>query len=43
MLADLFTKLLQGALFREFRDVIMGYKTITALSIPYGNKERVEI
>ena len=43
MLADFFTKPLQGELFRKLRDFIMGYKPITTLSIPHGNKERVEI
>ena len=33
MLADFFTKPLQGALFRKFQDVISGYKPITTLSI----------
>ena len=31
MLADFFTKPLQGGLFYRFRDVIMGWKPITAL------------
>jgi hypothetical protein len=31
MLADFFTKPLQGALFRKFRDVLMGYEPITIL------------
>lgn len=31
MLADFFTKPLQGALFTKFRDVIMGYKPISTL------------
>ena len=46
MLADFFTKPLQGKLFRRFRDVIMGHKHISTLmsmdltkSTP---KERVE-
>ena len=30
MLANLFTKPVQGNLFRFFRDIIMGYKTIEA-------------
>ena len=41
ILADFFTKPLQGALFHKFRDVIMGYKHITSLSPPMS-KERVE-
>jgi hypothetical protein len=31
MLADFFTKPLQGALFRKFRDVIMGHQPISSL------------
>jgi hypothetical protein len=31
MLADFFTKPLQGALFRKFRDVVLGYKHISTL------------
>jgi Reverse transcriptase (RNA-dependent DNA polymerase) len=31
MLADFFTKPLQGVLFRKFRDVILGYKHISSL------------
>ena len=31
MLADFFTKPLQGSLFRKFRDVILGYKHIDTL------------
>ena len=31
MLADFFTKPLQGALFRKFRDVVLGYKHIDDL------------
>ena len=31
MLADFFTKPLQGAMFKKFRDVIMGYKPIWEL------------
>jgi hypothetical protein len=33
MLADFFTKPLQGALFRKFRDVILGYKHVDSLVI----------
>ena len=43
MLADFFTKHLQGELYRFFRDIIMGYKSTT--DIICGNpemKERVE-
>ena len=44
MLADFFTKPLQGHLFRKFRDVIMGYKPILSLKWRYFEiKERVEI
>ena len=32
MLADFYTKPLQGALFRKFRDVIMGFKAIETLN-----------
>lgn len=31
MVADLFTKPLQGNLFRKFRDIILGYKHISEL------------
>jgi hypothetical protein len=31
MVADFFTKPLQGNLFRKFRDVVLGYKHITSL------------
>ena len=31
MIADFFTKPLQGALFRKFRDIILGYKHISSL------------
>ena len=31
MIADFFTKPLQGNLFRKFRDVVMGYKHISSL------------
>ena len=31
MLADYFTKPLQGQMFRKFREVIMGYKSISTL------------
>ena len=44
MLADFFTKPLQGALFRKFRDVILGYKHINTLTEPVDTvaQERVE-
>ena len=43
MLADFFTKPLQGNLFRKFRDVILGYKHVDSLSAtkPSGPEERV--
>ena len=42
MLADYFTKPLQGSLFHRFRDVIMGWKHISTLKeIPVSPKERV--
>ena len=31
MLADIFTKPLQGTLFQQFRDILIGYKSITIL------------
>jgi hypothetical protein len=45
MLADFFTKPLQGNLFREFRDIILGYRhtsTLTDMS-PSPREERVGI
>ncbi len=44
MLADFFTKPLQGNLFRKFRDVIMGHKHIDSLkeTVPTPSQERVE-
>jgi len=43
MLADFFTKPLQGNMFRIFRDVILGHKPITALNEAFApTKERVE-
>ena len=44
MLADFFTKPLQGHLFHKFRDVIMGWKHISSLNPPNESalKERVE-
>jgi len=43
MLADYFTKPLQGKLFHRFRDVIMGWKHISTLKdeVPSSPKERV--
>jgi len=43
MLADFFTKPLQGSLFRKFRDVLMGYKHISTLVMPtkQPSEERV--
>jgi hypothetical protein len=34
MLADFFTKPLQGSLFRKFRDVVLGYSHISTLRVP---------
>ena len=43
MLEDFFTKPLQGALFRFFRDIIMGYTSITDILDEQPKiKERVE-
>ena len=44
MLADFFTKPLQGNLFRKFRDVVLGYKHINSLvqTEPVSAEERVE-
>ena len=43
MLADFFTKPLQGALFTKFRKVLMGWEHINTLKKPseYDLKERV--
>ena len=42
MLADYFTKPLQGSLFRRFREIIMGYESIDSIiSITDSIKERV--
>lgn len=44
MLADFFTKPLQGSLFRKFRNVILGYEhtgTLTKM-VPVTHEERVE-
>ena len=47
MLADFFTKPLQGSLFRLFRDVLLGRAHISALfPAPFpssSSKERVEV
>ena len=45
MLADFFTKLLQGRLFNLFWDVIMGYKPISELfdNKDVSTKKRVEV
>ena len=40
MIADYFTKPLQGALFNKFRVVIMGWEHIDSVSTP-RNKEHV--
>ena len=40
MIADYFTKPLQGALFNKFRAIIMGWEHIDSVSTP-RNKERV--
>ena len=44
MLADFFTKPLQGSLFRKFRDVILGYKHVDSLVLDTMSEpeERVE-
>ena len=42
MLVDYFTKVLKGALFRKFRDVIMGYKSIVTLIDPTESSETKE-
>jgi hypothetical protein len=34
MLADCFTKPLQGSLFRQFRDVLLGYQHVDSLALP---------
>ena len=43
MLADFFTKPLQGALFRKFRDVILGYRHVNTLTefVDTAAQERV--
>ena len=44
MLANFFTKPLQGSLFRKFHDVVLGYKHFSALTLPtpISTEERVE-
>ena len=42
MLADYFTKPLQGSLFRKFRAIIMGWEPLSALQDIGELKERVE-
>ena len=43
MVADYFTKPLNGKLFRKFRDIIMGYKPMTILNDEaFAIKERVD-
>ena len=42
MLADYFTKPLQGSLFRKFRAIIMGWEPLSALQTIGKLKERVE-
>ena len=45
MIADFFTKQLQGNLFRSFRDIILGYKHISELDKigeKLSSEERVE-
>ena len=39
MIADFFTKPLQGNLFRKFRDVVLGYKHISSLNDDDNTKE----
>ena len=41
MLADFFTKPLQGQLFYKLRDVILGYKHISSLTVAPSDEERV--
>jgi hypothetical protein len=44
MLADFFTKPLQGALFRKFRGILLGYEHVDTLTnmVPSATEERVE-
>ena len=42
MLADYFTKLIKGKMFKIFRDIIIGYKSISSMkSVPLSIKEHV--
>ena len=41
MIADFFTKPLQGSMFRLFRDVIMGYRPLEDIMLEIPMKERV--
>ena len=44
MIADFFTKPLQGSLFKMFRNVILGYEHISVLNVTEGDsisEERV--
>ena len=45
MIADFFTKPLQGALFIKFRDVTLGHKPVSSIILDEGSssKERVEV
>ena len=43
MIADFFTKHLQGNLFRRFRDIILGYKHISAIHEEDTSDEHVSI
>ena len=45
MLADFFTKPLQGSLFRKFRDVMLGYSHLSTLRVPELQlpEERVDV
>ena len=42
MVADYFTKPLQGSLFKKFRSIIMGHETLNDLLCDISMKERVE-
>ena len=42
MFADVYTKPLQGQLFRKFRDILMGYVSFSSLRTKiFGIRERV--
>ena len=41
MIADFFTKPLQGNLFRKFRDLVLGYKHISELEDEFSKEWRV--